>query len=171
MKILTYLAIFIAKIIENTLSTLRLIVVAKGKKLFGAILQFIIAFVWVITTGIVVVNVKDDPLKVVFFAFGSLIGSYLGSFIEEKIALGNDLIKIIIDKSEHERINNELSKKYFVTSIIGQKQNQDIVILLVIAKKKARNNIISLIQQLDKKAIITIEAIKNVSYDESAISK
>ena len=39
MKILTYLAIFIAKIIENTLSTLRLIVVAKGKKLFGAILQ------------------------------------------------------------------------------------------------------------------------------------
>lgn len=171
MKILTYLAIFIAKIIENTLSTLRLIVVAKGKKLFGAILQFIIAFVWVITTGIVVVNVKDDPLKVVFFAFGSLIGSYLGSFIEEKIALGNDLIKIIIDKSEHERINNELSKKYFVTSIIGQKQNQDIVILLVIAKKKERNNIISLIQQLDKKAIITIEAIKNVSYDESAISK
>lgn len=171
MKILTYLAIFIAKIIENTLSTLRLIVVAKGKKLFGAILQFIIAFVWVITTGIVVVNVKDDPLKVVFLAFGSLIGSYLGSFIEEKIALGNDLIKIIIDKSEHERINNELSKKYFVTSIIGQKQNQDIVILLVIAKKKERNNIISLIQQLDKKAIITIEAIKNVSYDESAISK
>lgn len=171
MKILTYLAIFIAKIIENALSTLRLIVVAKGKKLFGAILQFVIAFVWVITTGIVVVNVKDDPLKVVFFAFGSLIGSYLGSFIEEKIALGSDLIKVIIDKSEQERINNELSKKYFVTSIIGQKQNQDIVILLVIAKKKERNNIISLIQQLDKKAIIIIEAIKNVSYDESLTSK
>ena len=57
---LTYFIIFISKIIENTLSTLRLIVVAKGKKIFGAILQFIIAFVWVITTGIVVVNIKDD---------------------------------------------------------------------------------------------------------------
>ncbi|MCI9433667.1 MAG: DUF2179 domain-containing protein [Bacilli bacterium] len=171
MKILTYLAIFIAKIIENALSTLRLIVVAKGKKLFGAILQFVIAFVWVITTGIVVVNVKDDPLKVVFFAFGSLIGSYLGSLIEEKIALGSDLIKVIIDKNNYQRINKELSKKYLVTSTIGEKQNKHVYILFIIAKKKERNNIISLIQKLDEKAIITIEAIKNVSYDESLTSK
>lgn len=171
MRILTYLAIFIAKIIENTLSTLRLIVVAKGKKLFGAILQFIIAFVWVITTGIVVVNVKDDPLKIVFFAFGSLIGSYLGSFIEEKIALGNDMIKVIINKSNYEKMNKELSKKYLVTSLSGKKKNQDIVILLIIAKKKERDNLISIIQKLDKNAIITIEAIKNVSYAESLKSK
>ncbi len=171
MKILTYLAIFIAKIIENTLSTLRLIVVAKGKKLFGAILQFIIAFVWVITTGIVVVNIKDDPLKIVFFAFGSLIGSYLGSYIEEKIALGNDMIKVIVDKDNCEKIYNALSEKYLVTSINGKKKNQDIAILCIIAKKKERSKLISIIQKLDKEAIITIEAIKNVSYNESLKSK
>ena len=113
MKILTYFTIFISKIIENALSTLRLIVVAKGKKIFGAILQFIIAFVWVITTGIVVVNIKEDPYKIVFFAFGSLIGSYIGSIVEEKIALGNDLITVISNKYENEIIkelaNNDLS--------------------------------------------------------------
>ncbi len=167
MKILTYLAIFIAKIIENTLSTLRLIVVAKGKKIFGAILQFIISFVWVITTGIVVVNIKDDPLKIVFFAFGSLIGSYLGSFIEEKIALGNDLIKIITDKNNCEKINNILSKDYLVTSINGKKQNKDVSILFVISKKKQRRTLISIIQNIDKNSIITVEAIKNLSYNES----
>lgn len=167
MKILTYLAIFIAKIIENTLSTLRLIVVAKGKKIFGAILQFIISFVWVITTGIVVVNIKDDPLKIVFFAFGSLIGSYLGSFIEEKIALGNDLIKIITDKNNCEKINNILSKDYLITSINGKKQNKDVSILFVISKKKQRRALISIIQNIDKNSIITVEAIKNLSYTES----
>lgn len=171
MKILTYLAIFIAKIIENTLSTLRLIVVAKGKKIFGAILQFIISFVWVITTGIVVVNIKDDPLKVVFFALGSLIGSYLGSFIEEKIALGNDMIKVIINKNNYEKIQNQLSGKYLITYLNGKNENNDVVILLIISKKKERKNIIALIQQLDKKAIITIEAIKNVTYDESLKNK
>lgn len=167
MKILTYLAIFIAKIIENTLSTLRLIVVAKGKKIFGAILQFIISFVWVITTGIVVVNIKDDPLKIVFFALGSLIGSYLGSLIEEKIALGNDLIKVIVDKNNYEKINNKLSKDYLVTSINGKKQNKDVFILFVISKKKQRHKLISIIQNIDKTSIITVEAIKNLSYNES----
>lgn len=165
MKILTYLAIFIAKIIENTLSTLRLIVVAKGKKIFGAILQFIIAFVWVVTTGIVVNNIKDDPLKVVFFAFGSLIGSYLGSFIEEKIALGQDTITVIVDNRYSNKIIKKLmEEQYLVSKINGQYQNKDVTILLIIIEKKQRLNVINIIKGIDEKAIITIESIKNMSY-------
>lgn len=168
MKILTYLAIFGAKIIENALSTLRLIVVAKGKKIFGAILQFIIAFVWVITTGIVVTNIKDDPLKIVFFAFGSLIGSYLGSFIEEKIALGQDTITVIISDNYSNKIIEKLTKKnYLVSKINGELKNKNISILFIITEKKQRKNVINIIKSVDEKAIITIESIKNMSYSES----
>ena len=46
MNFVTYLLIFISKIIENALATLRLIVVANGKKILGAVLQFCIALVW-----------------------------------------------------------------------------------------------------------------------------
>ena len=168
MKILTYLAIFGAKIIENALSTLRLIVVAKGKKIFGAILQFIIAFVWVITTGIVVTNIKDDPLKIVFFAFGSLIGSYLGSFIEEKIALGQDTITVIISDNYSNKIIEKLTQKnYLVSKINGELKNKNISILFIITEKKQRKNVINIIKSVDEKAIITIESIKNMSYSES----
>ena len=166
MKFLTYFAIFIAKIIENTLSTLRLIVVAKGKKVFGAILQFIIAFVWVITTGIVVTNIKNDPLKIVFFAFGSLIGSYLGSFVEEKIALGKDMITVLIDNNHCEEMINSLTKEqYLVSKISGQKQKENISILIIMSEKKQRKNVLNIIQNIDKKAIISIEAVKNISYN------
>ena len=168
MKIFTYLAVFGAKIIENALSTLRLIVVAKGKKIFGAILQFIIAFVWVITTGIVVTDVKKDPLKLVFFALGSLIGSYLGSFIEEKIALGQDMMTVIIDNKYCDKLIKELEKKqYFVSKINGQNQNQDISILFILNEKKQRKKVIEIIQQIDNKAIISIEAIKDMTYKEA----
>ena len=137
---LTYFIIFISKIIENTLSTLRLIVVAKGKKIFGAILQFIIAFVWVITTGIVVVNIKDDPLKVVFFALGSLIGSYLGSFIEERIALGEDMLTVITnDNSSNEIIEKLSSYNYPVYKL--KSENKNTFILLVMSHKKNRSKI------------------------------
>lgn len=168
MKIITYLAIFISKIIENTLSTLRLIVVAKGKKIFGAILQFLIAFVWVITTGIVVHNIKDDPLKIVFFAFGSLIGSYLGSLIEEKIALGSDMITVLVNNPYSEEIIKELeNKNYLVSKIDAQRQNNSISILFIITEKKKRKDVINIIQSINKQAIISIEAIKNMSYSEA----
>lgn len=168
MKIITYLAIFISKIIENTLSTLRLIVVAKGKKIFGAILQFLIAFVWVITTGIVVHNIKDDPLKIVFFAFGSLIGSYLGSLIEEKIALGSDMITVLVNNHYSEKIIKKLeNKNYLVSKIDAQRQNNSISILFIITEKKKRKDVINIIQSINKQAIISIEAIKNMSYSEA----
>lgn len=84
MKILTYILIFIFKIIENTLSTLRIIVIADRKKILGAILQAAVSLVWVISTSLVVINIQKDPLKIIAFTLGALIGSYLGSIIEEK---------------------------------------------------------------------------------------
>lgn len=163
---LTYFIIFISKIIENTLSTLRLIVVAKGKKIFGAILQFIIAFVWVITTGIVVVNIKDDPLKVVFFALGSLIGSYLGSFIEEKIALGEDMLTVITnDNSSNEIIEKLSSYNYPVYKL--KSENKNTFILLVMSQKKNRSKIINIIKKIDRNSLISASSIKNMTYNEA----
>lgn len=163
---LTYFIIFISKIIENTLSTLRLIVVAKGKKIFGAILQFIIAFVWVITTGIVVVNIKDDPLKVVFFALGSLIGSYLGSFIEEKIALGEDMLTVITNDNSSDEIIEKLSSYNYPVYKL-KSENKNTFILLVMSHKKNRSKIINIIKKIDRNSLISASSIKNMTYNEA----
>ena len=92
MNIILYLIIFLAKTIELALGTLRLIVVANGKKKLGAILQGVIAVGWIYITGIVVTNINKDPLKVIAFALGSLFGSYIGSLIEEKMAMGSNML-------------------------------------------------------------------------------
>jgi len=159
---LTYFIIFIAKVIENALSTLRLIVVAKGKKIFGAILQFIIAFVWAITTGIVVINIKDNPLKIVFFALGSLIGSYLGSYIEEKIALGEDMFIVITKISNNKLIQELLKHNYSIYNLKVENKN----ISLILSLKKNRTKIINIIKRFDKNSIIYISSVKNINYSE-----
>lgn len=80
-----YLLIFILKLIENMLSTLRLIVIAHGKKLFGAFLQLVYSLFFIISTSIVVIDIQKDIFKLIVFGMGSFIGSYLGSVVEEKI--------------------------------------------------------------------------------------
>lgn len=80
-----YILIFTFKFIENTLSTLRIIIVAHSNKLFGAILQTIVSLVWVISAGLTIINFKNDYFKIFIFCIGSGIGSYFGSFLEEKI--------------------------------------------------------------------------------------
>ena len=83
MNILIYILILLFKITENTLSTIRIIVIADRKKLLGAILQGTVSIIWIISTSLVVIDIKD-PIKIISFTLGAIIGSYLGSTIEEK---------------------------------------------------------------------------------------
>ena len=53
---MVYLYIFICKILENSIGTLRMIIVSNGKKIEGAILNFILSFIWIISISLVVLN-------------------------------------------------------------------------------------------------------------------
>lgn len=158
MNILIYLLIFTFKVIENTLSTLRIIVVSNGKKLLGAILQGIVSIVWVISTSLVVINIQKDPFKIISFTLGALIGSYIGSIIEEKIALGTNMITTIINKNLTKKITYALKKQKHEAIIINGKniyEQKDI--LIIITKRKKNQNIIKLIKNIDESATIIIE--------------
>ena len=160
MNFITYILIFISKIIENALATLRLIVVAGGKQILGAILQFCIALVWILVTGVVVTNITKDPLKIVFFAFGSLVGSYIGSLIEEKLAMGYNLITCITDNNDNILYKTFERKGYNISKIKGEKNNQKKDILLITVSRKKKRHVLSIIKEFDKDATIISEMAK-----------
>ncbi len=158
MNIGLYMMIFFSKIIENSLATLRLIVVANGKKNLGAILQFLIALVWVLVTGTVVKNIGKDPLTILFFALGSYIGSYTGSLIEEKLAMGSNLLLAIINCSTCEDMIQKIKDEGFaVTSMDGTGSYRKKKILLIFVERKKRNKIVHIIKKMDHRAMIICE--------------
>ena len=155
---LVYAGIFIFKIIEDALGTLRIIVVSNGKKKLGAFLHFANAIVWVAVTGTVITNINEDPLKIVFFALGSLVGSYFGSFLEEKIALGTNIIMTETSNINAERIIINLPK-YKITKI-----NQiNKTLIMITCPRKKTSDVINLIKTIDKNCNIITEKVKSFS--------
>ncbi len=154
---MVYTAIFVFKIIEDALATLRLIVVSNGKKVLGAILQFICTIIWVILSGSVLIDFFNDFGKVIAFALGALVGSYLGSFIEEKIALGTNLFVIKVKEENTSSLiykfkrNNLICYKVFTSS--GS-------VIIAIGKRKITKKIIAIINSVDSEALIFCEKIK-----------
>ena len=157
---LIYMAIFFSKIIENAVATLRLIVVANGKKKLGALLQGIVALVWIFVTGIVIVNINKDLFKVVFFVLGSIVGSYLGSIIEEKIALGMNMLICITKEKYEDKIKNKLNN-YQITTICEKDNNYSV--LLIVLKRKEINKISEILKSIDKDIIIISEKAKTIN--------
>lgn len=148
---LIYLAIFTSKILENTLATLRIIVVSNGKKKLGAILQGLVTLIWLLVTGVVIIDINNDIFKILFFCTGAIIGSYLGSIIEEKIALGTNTIIAIID-NQYKGIIYKYLNNYKIHIISNNKDK--IVIMLIIPRKKTYY-INKIINNIDNNSVIT----------------
>lgn len=155
-----YLAIFFSKIIENALATLRLIVVANGKKKLGAFLQGLIALIWIFVTGIVITNINKDILKIIFFCLGSIVGSYLGSVIEEKLALGNNIL-MCVTKEKYESQIKKILNGYQITTI--KEKDDKYSILFIFLKRKETANISKIIKKIDKESILISEKAKNIN--------
>jgi len=158
MQIIIYIGILFFKIIENALATLRIIVIANGKKKMGAFLQFLIALIWILVTGTVISNVKEDPLKVFFFALGSLLGSYIGSVLEEKIAMGNNVFMVVVNNEVALKIEDNIKNKENVYSLKLTSSNK--TLLMISLPRKIRSKIINIIKTYDKDAIILSEKVK-----------
>ena len=159
MNLWIYLFIFLCKVLENALATLRLIVISNGKRMLGAILAGATSLLWVFTTGIVVVDIKKDPLRIFFFCAGTFVGSYVGSRIEAKLAMGNNVLTCIIEKSKEQLITKIRDLGYAVTVMNGNGREQENLILLILLPRKKRKEVCDFIQQLDSSAVIIAEKV------------
>ena len=141
------------------LSSLRIIVVANGRKKLGAILQGIVALVWIFVTGVVIIDVSKDLLKVFFFCIGTITGSYIGSLLEEKVALGENLLICSINKNHLKDITKILKENNIMFHYNKDKKNYIIYIYL---KRSKVNNICSLLKKIDKDIFIISENAKKI---------
>lgn len=152
MILLKYLIIFILKIIENSLATLRLILVSNGKKWLGAFLLFTTSIIWIISSHIAIIDISIS--MVLIFSVGSLLGSYIGSILEEKMAIGNNMLICITQKQMSEILRQN---GYIITKVEGYGKDSKKEVLFVILKRNQNKDLISLIRSLDQEAIIVSE--------------
>ena len=86
--IFSYMFIFLARVLDVSLGTLRIIYLTRGRSKVAAGIGFIEIVVYVIALGMVIGNL-DRPLNVIIYALGFAAGNLVGGFIEEKIAVGH----------------------------------------------------------------------------------
>lgn len=158
-----YAFILVAKILEVSLSTIRIVLITKGERLIGAVIGFFEVLLWVFVASSVIKDIATDPFKGVVYALGFGIGNYVGSWIEEKIGLGLSEVQVIV-KEEH---GNELAEKlrlenYAVTLIRGEGKNFDRYILLMFVARKKVPEVIRQIRTVQDNAVITVSDTKPI---------
>ena len=161
---LLYLIIFFAKIIEVSISTIRVVFIGKGERAKGAILGFVEIMIWLVVVSSVLNNITEDPIKMLIYAAAFSLGNYLGVTIESKIAVGLASIQVVVNEKSGDILADILREQgYGVTIIEGKGKNESIKNLLFIQlKRKKIPEAVKLVKQHNPEAYITVNDIKSM---------
>ena len=99
-----YIIIFILKVIEIAIGTVRTILVNKGYSLFASLISIIEILLWVFVASSVLVGLTAAPLKGVIYAAGFAVGVYVGSILERWLAFGKVMIQVITGPEKSQEI-------------------------------------------------------------------
>lgn len=159
-----YVIIFCAKIVEVSISTIRLVYINKGERIKGAALGFVEIMIWLIVVSSVLNNIAEDPIKIFVYAIAFALGNYVGVTIESKIAVGLSSIQVVVSEETGEVLAEILrDKSYGVTIIDGRgRENSKKSLLFIQLKRKKIPEAVKTIKQVAPDAYITVNDIKSM---------
>jgi len=160
-----YFIIFFGKILEVTVSTIRMVLINRGERVKGTMVAFFDSILWLLITGTVLEGFQEDPLRMVVFAFAFAVGNYMGSWFEDKLAFGLSSVQVIVPEGpESVALADSLRKDNFAVTVIkgtGRNGNRDILLLHL--KRKRIAEAVTLINTMLPGAVVVVNDSKIIS--------
>lgn len=157
------LLIFLSRITDQSIGTLRLIFLSKGYKLLAPTLGFFEVIIWLLAVTQIFKQL-DNFLYYIVYGLGFAAGNYLGMTIEEKLSLGNVVVRIIPKKDTTDLVNHLSEAGYGITRVGAEGSRGPVDIILTIIPRKRLINLINIITQYNPNAFFTVEDVKMVKH-------
>ncbi len=161
--ILIPLLIFLARITDQSIGTLRLIFISKGYKNLAPLIGFFEVIIWILAIRQIFQHL-DNWVCYIAYGAGFATGNYIGILLDEKLSLGNVLVRVI-PRYDTTNLMNELSTQgYGLTVMDAMGKNGPVKIILTIIQRKDLPLVVEIINKHNPNAFYTIEEVKAVSH-------
>jgi uncharacterized protein YebE (UPF0316 family) len=149
------LAIFFARLTDVSMGTVRQILIIRGRRGIASISAFFEIMIWILAVSNVIIS-GWNVFYILAYASGFASGNYLGSYIEERIALGY-MFAYIVPKKRSNNLAQKLRKVGFAVTVIhgtGLRGLEPVYNMLL--KRKDTQRLLGLIKKYDKDAFYTL---------------
>lgn len=127
-----------AKVVEITIQSLKTCMMVKGQRLKAAGLGFIECIIWGLVISTIIGTLGDNLFLLLFYCVGYATGLFLGSTIENKIALGTSNLELIANDDSTEKITaylKENDRGYTVFDGYGSKDKMNMIFIVLPRKE------------------------------------
>jgi len=156
------LLIFLARICDVSIGTMRIIFVSKGKKNIAPVLGFFEVLIWITAISKIMQNL-DNYINYVAYAAGFATGNLIGMIIEEKLAMGIQMIRVFAHERGMELVQILNTNGFGATYVEAHGAKEKVHLVYSIVYRNELVKVLDLINDFNPKAFFTIEDVKSVN--------
>lgn len=156
------LLIFCARICDVSIGTMRIIFVSKGKRNIAPLLGFFEVLIWIIVVSRVMQNL-DNYVNYIAYAAGFATGNFVGMLIEERLAVGVQLIRVITHQQGPELIHLLNSSGFGATMVEAHGAREKVSLIYTIVPRHELSIAVGIINGFNPKAFYSIEDVRTTS--------
>ena len=156
------LLIFCLRIGDMTLDTLRIIFMTKGLKRLAPVIGFFEILIWIFAITRIMQHLNSWVCYVAY-AGGFATGNYVGMLVDEKLAIGHELIRVITRVDATQLADALRADGYGVTTVKASGMQGEVGILYIVANRRNQKRAVHMIQQYNPNAFVTIQNVHYVN--------
>lgn len=153
------LLIFFARVADVSMGTLRIVMSSRGMRRLAPLFGFVEVTIWLLAIGHVVHDL-DDPLRYVAFAAGFGAGTWLGLWLEEKLAFGLLAVRIVTRSDATELIEKLSARRFGVTSFAARGIQGRVRLILTVIRRSEQQRLMELVHSLHPDSFITVSDVR-----------
>lgn len=154
------LLIFLARVFDVTLGTLRIIFTSRGFRNLAPALGFIETFVWIIAVSSLVKHAQNVAAYV-GYASGFAMGTFVGMFLENKLAVGTVTFRAIIRRDTKELVKTLIDSGFGITIVDGQGSSGKVKIIYTTVKRQDLPVVIDIFHRIVPGAFLSVEEVRS----------
>lgn len=151
--------IFLMRVTDMSLDTLRVLFVIRGRKPLAWIMGFFQSALWVVAITSVLSNL-DNLWNVIGYAGGFATGNVVGMLIEERLAIGHGHLRIISPRRGKAIAEAIRDAGYAATELPGRGKDGTVSVISCSVKRRDIDNVQRGIYTIDPEAFVTVTDIR-----------
>jgi uncharacterized protein YebE (UPF0316 family) len=154
------LMIFLARVCDVTLGTMRIIFTSRGMRNLAPVLGFIETFIWIVAVSSIVKHAQNVAAYV-GYAGGFATGTFVGMLLENRLAMGTLTVRAIIRRDPKELIETLHGAGFGVTAVDGQGSTGDVKIIYSTVKRADLPAIVDIFHRTLPGAFLSVEEVRS----------
>lgn len=160
--VLLPLLIFVARIGDVSINTIRIIYVLGGRRLTATLLGFFESFIWLMAIS-QIFNHLDNWICYVAYPAGFASGIFVGMIIEERIAYGKVIVRIITRKEIVRLIEYLNSQQFRYTHVNAEGPDGHQNLVFTVLERENLDGLLVTLKQILPTAFYTVEKVNRAA--------